>query len=396
MKKGHLILVLKLAVTVAALAYLFASDKLHLEQLIIRPGGWGMIAGAVGLIFAWRILSQIRYWFLLRSAGVELPLGRVLQVGCIGWFFNATLLGGLGFVSEDAVRAAYLVKEKGRGSVIVSASVVDRILGILGLMTLAVFALQVGWHQTVQSPELRTVAAAIYGAFATMGLSVLTGAVSLAIGRTAAIGVWAVFGGAVAVLLAMIWGDPLVPGLMLLVSFVVAVTAPALLPGRGLHRVIVERVWMGRAIGSLLEVFLDYRKRMRALLGGYALSIGVHVLSLSAIAVVALGISLEVVPTLRQVWFAAPPATVLNVVPLPANGLGVGEAAFDAMLRFCAAPDGDPLAGGAALYLSYRILLTLSGLSGLPFYLFSRRGNSPERSLPEENARGGEGGSSRN
>ena len=139
-------------------------------------------------------------------------------------------------------------------------------------------------------------------------------------------------------------------------------------------------MWFGSHIGAFLATLFDYRKRIGTLLGGYGLSIVVHGLALLGLALTAKGISIEEVPTFRQIWFAAPPATALNVVPLPANGLGVGEAAFDAMLRFCAGPGGEALAGGAALFLSYRVLMTLAGLSGLPFYLVSRKAGSRDRS----------------
>jgi hypothetical protein len=364
---------LKLLITAAALAWLLSSGKLRLEQLAVAPGAWPWIAAAVGLIFAWMVLSLLRYWWLLRSAGVEVTAGRVVQVGFISWFFNTTLLGGLGFASGDAIKAAYLVRDKNSASAVIGATLIDRALGLLGLMTLAVFALQIGWEQTVPSPQMRRVAAAIYGVFATAGLALVLAVIALAFGRQVAVVAWAVSGGLATALLAMIWDTLWLPALLMVIPVVVAVVAPALLPGNPFHRFIVDRVWFGKAIGGFLEALLGYRQRIGTLLGAYGLSILVHAISLLALALVARGITIEEAPSLRQIWFAAPPATALNVVPLPANGLGVGEAAFDSMLRLCAGADGNPLTGGAALYLSYRVLLTLSGLSGLPFYLRSRK-----------------------
>lgn len=385
-RRGHrLVLPLKLAVTATALAYLFGSDRLQLSQFAIRPGGVGMIAGALLLILAWRLVSQARYWWLLRSGGLDVPLGRVLQVGFISSFFNSTLLGGLGFVSADAIRAAYLVRERGEAGIVIGASLMDRILGMLGLMCLAVLALQAAWTQTVPSPELRLVAATIHGVLGTAGLGLLLALVSLARGRAAAGLAWIILGGAAIYLFGSIWESPLIPGVLLLIPLGAAMLAPVLLPGSGVHRFIVRRMWLGRHVGRLLEVLLDYRKKGGSLSGCFLLSLLVHVLAFLGIAVTGMGLSLAVAPSLQQVWFAAPPATALNIVPLPANGLGVGEAAFDGMLRFCAGPDGNPLTGGAALFLGHRILVILSGLAGLPFYLVSRRPRivTPDRPGPE-------------
>ena len=61
LKKHTLFLWLKLVITIAALTYLFASEKLQLGQLAIRPGGWPWIAGAVGLVFGWIVLNLVRH-----------------------------------------------------------------------------------------------------------------------------------------------------------------------------------------------------------------------------------------------------------------------------------------------------------------------------------------------
>lgn len=59
-------------------------------------------------------------------------------------------------------------------------------------------------------------------------------------------------------------------------------------------------------------------------------------------------------------------------MPLPANGLGVGEAAFDTLLKLARSETEPLLQGGAMIYLAFRVLTLLSGILGLPFFLRGR------------------------
>ena len=66
--------------------------------------------------------------------------------------------------------------------------------------------------------------------------------------------------------------------------------------------------------------------------------------------------------------FAAPEAFLTSSLPLPGGGLGVGELAFDEVLRHCRV-GGLPVLGGAEIFLSWRLLSVILGLIGLPWYL---------------------------
>jgi uncharacterized protein (TIRG00374 family) len=90
-------------------------------------------------VVAW-LLHGPRWWLLLRAHGLALSQGWAQYVTWIGVFYNSFLLGGLG---GDAARIYYVFKDvptaqQGDG---VSATVVDRLLGLLVLFAVAVAAL---------------------------------------------------------------------------------------------------------------------------------------------------------------------------------------------------------------------------------------------------------------
>lgn len=377
------ILILKLAVTVSAVVYLVVSDKLRFSNLLVREGGWPWLGLAGAAILLWIALCQVRHWLLLRSAGVVLSPGKVLRAGFIAWFFNTSLFGGLGFMSADAIKVGYLLKDRegGTSEEIVGATLVDRFLGIVGLLLLAVLALQVSWSVDLASPELRLVAEVIYAIVACVGLSVLVAAVALARNRRDAVLVWLVIGGGVSWGFSMMWGGGVLPLIILGVPLVVGVLAPFLAGDGAVHRAL-GKSRIGKRVSELILALLRYRNRLGTVAAAIGLSIGIHLFSLVALYGVGRGISIEQAPTLSQVCVAGPPATAMSVLPLPANGLGVGEAAFDGMLRFCLGPDGSPLEGGATIYLSFRIVITALAMTGLFFYWVGPGRDSPKRGLP--------------
>lgn len=371
--KRLLILGSKALIVIGAVAYLVISDKLQLAQLGIREEGTGwIISAALGLVGVY-VLSLIRYWILLRAGGVPVGLFQVIRIGFISWFLNSTLLGGFGPLTGDAVRVGYLMSLSNRTAAILSATLIDRILGILGLIALAVFAIQIGWSETRPSPELRRLTAILYTTFAGTGLCILLGVTGLAKGRTWALVVWAVAGGISFIALQRVYPSPVLPAVISILPVGVAFVAPTLLPGGPLHTFIHEKLWLGDRIGAFVAALVEYRKNTAALVSGYGISLLISLATPFTLHFVAKGISLPETPSFRQICFAAPPANAIGAVPLPASGLGVGEAAFDAMLRLCAADDGSPVQGGASIFLAFRILNTLLGLIGLPFYLMTPR-----------------------
>lgn len=321
-------LALKLAITAAAIIFLYLTEKLQLTQLRILPAGQFWIPVAGFLVLLLMATAQIRFWLLLRSAGVNVRAWRVVRAGAISWFLNACLLGGLGFLSGDAIRIGYLMRESDNLSAIVGAALLDRIMGLLGLLTLAAFGLVIGHRAGLHEAELGFLPAIVY---------------SLVIAGLAT---------AVALLAMRRWGWP--PQLK---SF--------LENCGGKSGVVAFAISTGSALSL-------YRGDTLTKVSAYAAAIMGHCLAVLAIFALGHGIAIDAIPSIGHVVFAAPIAFLTTILPLPGNGIGVGEVAFDSALRLMPDTAGAGMVGGAALYLSYRILTTVMALIGLPLFLRSR------------------------
>ena len=106
-----------------------------------------LVAGATFPLHAWR------WWLLLRALGLSLPFRWAHTVTWIGTFYNAFLLGGLG---GDAARVFYICRdEPDRKSAGVAATLLDRVLGLVVLMSVAACALFLELRVVASHPQLR-------------------------------------------------------------------------------------------------------------------------------------------------------------------------------------------------------------------------------------------------
>jgi uncharacterized membrane protein YbhN (UPF0104 family) len=129
--------------------------------------------------------------------------------------------------------------------------------------------------------------------------------------------------------------------------------------------------WIFRKLpgGAYFSVIWDtvhgYRRNLRTLWAAVGISLISHTLTIAVTLLAARATVSTVIA-----WKACvviPLGFLVNTLPLTPGGLGVGEAAFDAL--FYAAG----LGGGAETLLAWRLLMVLISLLGLVFYLQGRR-----------------------
>jgi uncharacterized membrane protein YbhN (UPF0104 family) len=134
-RRSWLFLALRLAISIALVAWL-----VHRLE-----GGWSRLGTLhpvelwpAALLFAVScVLGAWQWTLLLRHAGIQLPAGRLQQLYWIGLFFNNFLPTNVG---GDLVKVADVALKTGTTARPVAATLLDRLLGLSGLVLLAIGA----------------------------------------------------------------------------------------------------------------------------------------------------------------------------------------------------------------------------------------------------------------
>ncbi|HVR73677.1 MAG TPA: lysylphosphatidylglycerol synthase transmembrane domain-containing protein, partial [Planctomycetota bacterium] len=164
MRSKRLVLALKLLVAAAAIVWLFTSKKLNLEDLSRVGEGWPWLAASAlpfGLLL---FLCAYRWKLLLRAQGIEYGLGDAYSLTMIGHFFNQFLIGTTG---GDMVKAYAVAREQpSRRSGAVLSVFVDRIVGLLVLVLVALVAAVLNARTILAEPRLVFLASMVAVVFA--------------------------------------------------------------------------------------------------------------------------------------------------------------------------------------------------------------------------------------
>jgi len=303
MKRSALVGV-KVAVSLALLAYLFSITDLAALEERVRSADLLLLAAAVGSYVAMLVLATWRWQVLLEGLGVAAPLRRLTASYLVATFFNNFLPSNIG---GDVVR----VRDGSRitGSTAASLAVVgiDRILGFGALYVLAAAAFVLGGPVVREFAGARVVLA---------GLAVLFGALAYIFFR---------------------------PG-----------TARAMMSASRLNRI----EWIREQFEAAQGAVHAYRARMRTVWLAFAAS-----LALQALAVwyyLAVARALRIPLSASAAFLMVPLCTLLQAVPVSFNGWGLREGLFTVYFGQVGLPQESALAFslvGAGLM----VLLSLSG-----------------------------------
>jgi glycosyltransferase 2 family protein len=79
-------------------------------------------------------VTFVRWYLLVRAQDLPFTLRNAFRLGLVGYFFNIFLPGAVG---GDLVKAAFIAREQKRRTVAVSTVLMDRAIGLLGLIAIA-------------------------------------------------------------------------------------------------------------------------------------------------------------------------------------------------------------------------------------------------------------------
>ena len=277
------------------------------------------------------LAAGLRWWLLLRSQGTAISLGQAISLTWTGLLF--TLLPG-GLVSGDAVKAVMVAQVTSKRPAAVLSVYVDRALGLLSMLVVAVAAGLLSWNTVAQLPDW------VIGVL-------LTGAAGLAAGLVG-----------LALVLSRHFGR----------NFIVRRLEAA---ARGESRAAA----LYRVLYRLVESIAAYREHKRTV--ALVLLVSVAAQSVVIFAGVMLGHALAVTfPALEPLsqagetalyFLALPVGMVVQAVPLTPGGFGQLEWALEEIFEAFGSDKGFTLA------LLWHFIAYFMFLFGIPFYLMRRK-----------------------
>jgi uncharacterized membrane protein YbhN (UPF0104 family) len=267
-----------------------------------------------------QVLACGRWYWLLRASNVSIRLRTVIRLHLMGLFFSGFLPGGTG---GDLVKGYYLLKgrSKAEGAAALGTLVVDRIVGLLGLVGLAAIAVLTHVSVWRGSPML---------------------------GAQAGITLAAAAGGA---LITLAYLSPWTPRWL-----------PA--PARAGHAAQPNaRGFLSELAGALSA----FRKAPRVFVGGILISAAVHFILVIIYALCAHALGVDLPFGLHA--YVGPTLTFVNGIPISPAGLGVGEAAGKVLYTAVGATHGQ--AEIPALVHTFALITSL--LAAPAYFLRGRR-----------------------
>ena len=141
MRKKIIVNLLKFALVAGILYYLTVSDRLNFERLLLFGEHPTVLFTLLAVLIFWIVpLAALRWWLLLRAIGLQVLWTRANLLTWIGNFFNTALPGA---VSGDVVKGYYIIRaqEKEGKTPAFTTVLIDRFVGLFGLIVMAFFAL---------------------------------------------------------------------------------------------------------------------------------------------------------------------------------------------------------------------------------------------------------------
>ncbi|MBF0276833.1 MAG: flippase-like domain-containing protein [SAR324 cluster bacterium] len=163
--KKIIINLLKLALVGGILYYLISDDRIDFKLLLLYWKHPSTLVTLVAIMSLWIVsLAALRWWLLLKAIGLEVPLKRAVLLCWIGNFFNMALPGA---VSGDFVKGYYIIRsqEKEGKTPAATTLLIDRFVGLFGLIVMAFFALVFNLEFILEQEKLTFFAWLVTGLF---------------------------------------------------------------------------------------------------------------------------------------------------------------------------------------------------------------------------------------
>ena len=131
-------LVARMVVAVAAIVWAFHdTDWGELAQVFQQRHIWRYFALSLGTYALAQFVIALRWWLLLRAQAIHIRISAAVRLFFVGLFFNNVMPSSVG---GDLVKAWYVTKHTDRRVEGVLSVFVDRFVGLVGMLLMAVLA----------------------------------------------------------------------------------------------------------------------------------------------------------------------------------------------------------------------------------------------------------------
>ncbi len=286
------------------------------DLLVQQPKNGWLLLLALALVLLANIISFWRWQRLLLAMKVPISFFETVRLGFLGVALNMVSAGSVGGDLFKAIAAAR--RSKDRKTEVVTSVLVDRAIGLLGLVMVAAISTSLASNLSTQLIGIRNVAWVLS-----------------AIGLTGILGV---------------------------VFF-----------GKSLPLNLLNGIpWVGPKLLKVARACLVFQNQPQLALAMIAQSLCVHATLTSALWLVssALYSDPSIKPNLLEHFLAVPPALLAGTLPITPGGLGLQEVWID--LLFKQLPSVSSEFSGLIVATMYRALLLVVALIGGLVYLVSR------------------------
>jgi uncharacterized protein (TIRG00374 family) len=308
MSRKRLIDLLKIAVSLGLIALLLNQIGLQRIAAVFSQANIYYWLAGLAMFLGGVVIKTFRWQILLAALGIAVPVRELVALNFIGFLFNNFLPSGIG---GDVVKMYELSKDSQRGAESVNAVFVDRVVGLVVAQALAIIAAVAGY------PLVSTEVLAI----------------TIALFLASLIAMW------------MLLQERLWEAL--------------------LDRLPFLKTWQGgrweariRRLYTSLRAY-DGRSIVRAL--AVSLIFNVTLVFSNYFVGLAFGVSISML----YFWVFVPITSVVTMIPISLNGLGVREIGYVALF----AQAGVPEQVAFSMSLSFYSFTVISGLIGGALYV---------------------------
>lgn len=308
MSRKRLIDLLKIVVSLGLIALLLSQIGFQrVLEVFARADMFYWLLG-LGTFLVGIVVKTFRWQILLAALGINVAGGELVQLNFIGFLFNNILPSGIG---GDVVKMYELSKDSHRGAESVNAVFVDRVVGLVVAQFMAIVAAVVG-HKLISSHIL---------------------IITIALFVASVIGMWILTQG-------RLW--------------------ELILDKARFLSTWQEGRWAER-IRRLYGAFRGYDRD--SLLRATGVSFVFNVLLILANYFVGLALGADI--SLLYYWIFVPITSVVTMLPVSLNGLGIREMSYVALFTQAGVPEQVAF----SMSLSFYAFTVISGLIGGVLYI---------------------------